>query len=384
MDGVDAAIFRITPAPQSHQQPAGNIVPKLKFEMLGKVLYEFEPAFQKKLKSIIASGQATLDDICRMDAALGEVFAQAALSAIKVSSLSNADIDLIGSHGQTIWHSPQAKSFGGMAVANTLQLGQSAIIAERTGIDVISDFRVQDMSVGGQGAPLVSFADEILFGSEGYPLAILNIGGISNITVIDQHGKSATAFDTGPGNTLIDRCAEKLFSRPFDERGTIAKDGVVNEQFLIELLENKYFRMPPPKTTGRELFGAPFADELITLLQTRTASPKDIIATVSALTSASIANQYKKFIQNETRIEKIVLGGGGAENDFIKAELIKRWPHELKLETHEDFGISTKFKESLLFALLAYAFVCEIPSNVPACTGASKRVFLGKLAKASR
>jgi anhydro-N-acetylmuramic acid kinase len=377
MDGVDVAAFQISPATGTNQLSKHGR-PKLSIKMLGHVLYEFEPVLQRKMKNIIASGSASLEEICRLDAALGEEFAHAVKKLLRQSG-NSLQVDLIGSHGQTIWHSPLAKNFAGVTCANTMQLGQTAVIAERTGIAVIGDFRVQDIAAGGQGAPLVCFADELLFGEQNSGgTAVLNIGGIANITVLDTSGSAIMAFDTGPGNMLADRCAERLFKESFDDGGTLASSGKIDEAYLAELLALPYFSLQPPKTTGRELFGVSFADQLIDCASKRGLNSADILATLTALTPASIAQQYTKFVRQRVEIDRIVLGGGGAENAFILSELEKRWPHKLRLARHEEYGISTKFKEALLFALLAYTSYFRIPNNVPACTGASHQVCLGK------
>lgn len=385
MDGVDAAVFRITPLAEK-QDPdsdssAQRSCPPLKIEMLGSTLYEFEPSLREKMKAIIGSGQCSLDDICRLDAALGESFALAIEELLNRCKIDKQDVDLIGSHGQTLWHAPQEKSFAGISCANTLQLGQAAIIAERTNLPVVADFRVQDMAAGGQGAPLVSFADEVLFAESGESIGVLNIGGIANLTVINKDGNAVMAFDTGPGNMLIDRCAEKFFGKEYDNGGALAEAGTVAENWLEDLLCHPYYSMKPPKTTGRELFGITFADSLIEEGLARKLSSNAIIATLSALTAASIARQYQTFIRDSVEIKKLILGGGGAENKFLVSELHKRWPHELAVAKHEDYGISTKFKEALLFALLAYTSYFQINNNVPACTGARRPVCMGKLSR---
>lgn len=382
MDGVDAAVFRIVPLQRTAAKTNGHTVPHaLDVEMIDSILYPMETELQRKMQAMIASGQTSLEDICRLNVAIGEVFAQAAIALMKKAGLTRHDVDLIGSHGQTIWHAPDLKPFAGIPTRGTLQLGEPSVIAARTGIPVIGDFRTRDMAGGGQGAPLVSFADEVLFGAEGEPAGILNIGGIANITVIDSEGLAAIAFDTGPGNMLIDRVVEKLFEKKFDENGELAAKGTVNEEWLASELEQPYFRQEPPKTTGRELFTFAVADRLLTEGHRRQCTDHDIVATVTALTAASIADAYKRFIQPKTQLKRLVLGGGGADNPTLCSMLQRRWPHEVKLMRHEDFGVSTKFKEALLFALLAYTTHFGIPNNVPKCTGASSRACLGKFAR---
>jgi anhydro-N-acetylmuramic acid kinase len=378
MDGVDAALFSIEP---SRQPSRSEHAPRLSIKMLSSLLHPFEDGFRHGLKQLVASTRTELETVCRLNAALGEIFAAAALELICRSGLPASEIGLIGSHGQTIWHAPEPAELWGVTTASTLQLGEPAIIAARTGIPVIGDFRVQDLAFGGQGAPLVAFADEVLFGDSGCPTGVLNIGGIANLTVIDATGEAIMAFDTGPGNMIADRAAEILFNCPFDAGGELAGRGLIEESWLSELLEHPFFSAAPPKTTGREVFGQAYADRLIAEGKERGLSDHDIIATLTALTPMSIVESYVRFVEPETMVNRLILGGGGTENEAIRRLLTDFWPRQLTLHRHEDFGISTKFKEALLFALLAYTSFFGIPNNVPRCTGASRRTCLGKLCR---
>ncbi len=383
MDGVDAAIFEIRPVDaQSSFEP--NNVPTLKARMLGSILYPFEPSFQRQMQKTLARGYSSLEEICRLNVAVGEIFAQSAIALARECKLSMADIDLIGSHGQTIWHSPTQKKFWGISCQGSLQLGEPSVIAERTGIPVVADFRAADLAAGGQGAPLVAFADEVLFGAQGHSTGILNIGGIANITVLDNYGRAQLAFDTGPGNMLIDRAASRLFNRDFDESGKLAQSGSVDRDWLDALLKHPYFQKLPPKTTGREEFGYTVADNLLSEAMHRGLAPSDCIATLTALTAKAISEAYRTFIQPTNQLEQLVLGGGGAENSALVDNLRSFWPHPIQIKRHEDFGISTKFKEALLFALLAYTTYFGVPNNVPQCTGAKRRVCLGKVCNPAR
>jgi anhydro-N-acetylmuramic acid kinase len=382
LDGIDAALFLIEPDLQSSTpREVNNKTAKLKATLIKHSLVPFKPEFQGGLKAAIAQGKLDLDTLCRLNFALGEVFADAALQVIQQAGLKPEDVDLIGSHGQTIWHAPTPINTWGMPSTGTWQIGEPSVIAVKTGIPVVADFRVLDMALGGQGAPLVAFADEVLFGNRGECLAVLNIGGIANITALDSKGEARLAFDTGPGNMMIDQAAHRLFKLDFDESGEKARAGKVQEIWLSELLKHPYFDKKPPKTTGREVFGQSFADNLIDQGLAQGFSPEDVIATLSALTAKSIAKAYEQYIYPSLQIGKLVLGGGGAENRFLVEKLNEYWPHPVNICRHEDFGISTKFKEALLFALLAYAKYFGIPSNVPACTGATKRASLGKICK---
>lgn len=383
MDGVDAAIFEIHPTNASSYTDR-NGVPALKTQMLGSILYPFEPNFQRHMQKTLAKGYSSLEEICRLNVAVGEIFAQSTIALVRECKLSLADVNLIGSHGQTIWHSPANKKFWGISCQGSLQLGEPSVIAERTGIPVVADFRAADLAAGGQGAPLVAFADEVLFGAQGHSTGILNIGGIANITVLDSHGQAQLAFDTGPGNMLVDRATSKLFDREFDQGGKIAKSGAIDRYWLDELMKHPYFHKFPPKTTGREDFGYTVADNLVSEATHRGLAPSACIATLTALTAKAIAEAYGRFIQPTNQLKLLVLGGGGAENAALVDNLRSFWPHQIQIKRHEDFGISTKFKEALLFALLAYTTYFGVPNNVPQCTGAKRRVCLGKICNPTR
>jgi anhydro-N-acetylmuramic acid kinase len=371
MDGVDAAAFKIRPVDDDL---------RLHIEMLGSLLYEYEPLFQRQLKRLVANAEASLDQLCRLDAAIGVIFGQAACSLMRKLRLTHQSVDLIGSHGQTIWHAPASQVFWGVPTRNTMQLGQPAIIAAATSVPVIADFRSADMAAGGQGAPLTPFADQVLFASLGRSIGILNLGGIANITVLNSEGQAVMAYDCGPGNSLIDRAATVLFDCSYDKGGALASKGKVDEQWLSQLrTEQPYYATVPPKTTGRELFGSSYADELCEQGRCRGLNATDVLATLTALTASVVADSYHNFVAPSVRLEELVLGGGGSENDCLRRMLVSYWPHPLKLSVHEDYGISSKFKESLLFALLAYTSFFRVPNNVPACTGASRPVVLGRL-----
>ncbi|HEY9785491.1 MAG TPA: anhydro-N-acetylmuramic acid kinase [Candidatus Obscuribacterales bacterium] len=380
MDGVDAAIFTISPL---ETQSVNGRPPVLECQMIDSILFPFDESFRKRLLKFVACGVAELEEVCLLNARLGEIFADAVLHLLRKAGLDRKSIDLIGSHGQTIWHCPDGGRLWGHEASGTLQLGEPAVIAARTGIAVIGDFRAADLAVGGQGAPLVAFADEVLFGGQGIATGVLNIGGIANLTVIGDKGRAIMAFDTGPGNMLIDRACEVLFQTSYDEGGRIAFCGNTDEVLLAELMGHPYFQRKPPKTTGRELFGNKYFDLKIgSAMKERNLKNNDLVATITSLTARSIAEAYKSFVLDEQRLKRLVLGGGGADNPYLVEKIRQYWPHELEILRHEDFGISTKFKESLLFALLAYTTYFGIPNNVPSCTGASRQVCLGKIVRA--
>ncbi|MBC7996801.1 MAG: anhydro-N-acetylmuramic acid kinase [Leptolyngbya sp.] len=380
MDGIDAAAFRIEPVGEDH---VNGSAPALKFTMLASTLHEFDSVFRDGLMKLVGSGNATLEEICLMNSSLGELFADAVEHLLKDGGLKKEDIDLIGSHGQTIWHCPTAKSLWGESSAGTLQLGEPSVIALRTGIPVVADFRTADVAVGGQGAPLVSYADEVLFGREHKATGVLNIGGIANLTVVNKEGKAEVAFDTGPGNMLMDRACQLYFKCEFDQEGAISKRGKVDEKWLNQLMSHEYFAKMPPKTTGRELFGFKFYDATIAPhVESSGIAKEDVVKTLTAFTAKSITEGYRLATVGNAPIERLVLGGGGAFNEDLVQLLQQYWPHKVDIVKHEDFGISTKYKEALLFALLGYTNYFGISNNVPKCTGASRPVCMGKLVRA--
>jgi anhydro-N-acetylmuramic acid kinase len=382
MDGIDTAIFAIGPRAGSQAGGKGGQLPPLTIELLTSELVEFDPVFKKQLTRLVAEGETSLRTICLLNAALGEVFADACNRAIKSARGQGISVDLIGSHGQTIWHCPEPGQFGGRSVAGSLQLGDPAVIAVRTSVTTVGDFRTADLALGGQGAPLTSFADQVIFGEVGHALGVLNLGGIANITVIDHHGRASMAFDTGPANVLIDEAVRILFNKEYDSAGQIAAGGRVSERHLKQILDLPYFKMQPPKTTGRELFGRTMAERIVEQWLAEDLKAADIIATLTALTARSVAQAYIDFVAPQVEFHELVVGGGGEANDTLMKGLVSAWPGDLKLLRHEDFGVTPKFKEALLFALLAYTNYFGIANNVPACTGASRPAVLGKLVHA--
>lgn len=380
MDGIDAGLFKITPV--DSKRPADGKCPALKVELISSQLFAFQDDLKIALEALVAGKQTDLRTICLVNSALGHVFGEAASKVVEQSRKNGIGVDLIGSHGQTLWHEPVSSDFWGMQTSGTLQLGDPAYVAALSGVTTVGDFRTYDMAFGGQGAPLVSFADEVLFGHDGAPVGVLNLGGIANITVV-KDGVSVMAFDTGPASVLIDEAMGVLYQREFDQDGEIAAKGKVNDSLVEQFLSQPYFKLKPPKSTGRELFGRTMAQELVRSWSEQNIAAADIVATLTAITARSIALAYTDFIAPHVALDKIVLGGGGAANKTLLKQLVQSWPTPLALAQHEDFGVSAKFKEALLFALLAYTTYFGIPNNVPLCTGATKRVCLGKIVNAN-
>ncbi len=345
--------------------------PDLSCELIQGINYKYPEHIRAKIFQLF-SGNATVKDICQMNFAIGHCFAD----ACKVLISEHGKPDFISSHGQTVYHFPFNETIDGVSLKSTLQIGESSVIAKETGCLTISNFREADIAYGGEGAPLVCFADEKWFKKYGKNVAVQNIGGISNVTVI-SHSHPTFGFDTGLGNIMIDYCMQKFYNKPYDKDGEIAKSGNISSSWLDCLLQDEYYFKNPPKTTGREYFSPQYIENA---LRFAPENPADIIATVTALTAKTIAQAYERFIYPDIDIEEVIIGGGGAYNPQLLKYLRQYLPVEVKLKTHEDYGISNNFKEVMAFALLGYCCYYGIPNNLPECTGASKRVILGKMA----
>src|SRR5574344_181832 len=357
IDGIDAALVKI--------------YDDLSFEFLGGYSLAYPSEVRTKILDI-ANNNADTKDICFMDFVIGQLFAKCVNEFISNSKLKKDDIDIIATHGQTVFHQPEIMEIGGVKTGSTLQLGNISVISELTGITTIGDFRSKDIAQGGQGAPLVPFADELIFKKD-IPRAIQNIGGIGNVTVLSKDCDTF-AFDTGVGNMLIDYFCQKLFDIPFDKNGEIAQKGVIDENWLNYLLNEPYYKKIPPKSTGRELFNNVYAEKI---LEKAPQKNEDIIATVTALTAKTIADAYNNFVFPKTSIKEVVLGGGGAYNQQIIRLLRQYLSKGIVIKTHKDFGINDKFKEAIAFALLGYCTIKHKYNNLPKCTGAKKPVVMG-------
>jgi anhydro-N-acetylmuramic acid kinase len=332
--------------------------------------HEYTPEQRDRLLNAMQGG--TAKEYCMLAADLGNWLADAAVAVLAESGVAKSDIRAIGSHGQTLWHEPPH---------STWQLDAPAIIAERTGISVVSDFRVRDVAAGGQGAPLVPIADALLFGG-GKWRALQNIGGIGNVTIVPPDGTLASvrAFDTGPGVAVVDAVMRKLYGQRFDRDGLIAAAGTPNAVVLEQLLRDPYFLADPPKSTGRELFDERYVDQLVFLSRaTEDTTDADIVATATALTARSIADAYQRFIPEP--VEEVLVSGGGAKNPTLMrllSELVAPLP---VVAFHERY-FDGEAKEAVAFALLAHLHLEGIPGNVPTATGAKGPRVLGSLTPA--
>ncbi len=347
-----------------------EVMPDMSVRLIKGINYKYPEHIRSKIFQIFRN-EANVKDICQMNFAIGECFANAANILIEEFGKP----DFISSHGQTVYHYPFDEYIDNISLKSTLQIGESSIIAQKTGCMVISNFREADIAQGGQGAPLVCFADEKWFKNKGKNYAIQNIGGISNVTVVSKDFDTF-GFDTGLGNIMIDYCANKFFSIPYDKDGEIAAQGIVSDSWLECLLQDEYYFTEPPKSTGREYFSPKYIENT---LKYAPKDPKDIIATVTALSAKTIAQAYERFIYPSVGIHEAVICGGGAYNKTLMEFLRTYLPSYIDLKTCEDYGISNNFKEVMAFALLGYCTYYDIPNNLPCCTGANKRIVMGKI-----
>lgn len=324
----------------------------------------------------VCSDEGTVAELCDVNVALGVVFADAAISAVAAADVTLADVDAIGSHGQTVRHHPEPRVMGDERLRSTLQIGDASVIAERTGVTTIADFRTADIAAGGHGAPLVPFADLALLADETEFRIAQNIGGIANCTALPPGANRADviAFDTGPGNVVIDGVVKHVTDGEltYDQDGRLARDGAINNAVCEEFLDDPYFRANPPKSTGRERFGGTYVREFIDACRARSLTSEEMIATATALTARSIADAYQRFLPVP---DEVVLSGGGARNHRL-VELLETHV-EAPVRPIDEYGIGAGEKEAVAFALLAAAALEGIPNNIPSATGATHPVVLG-------
>ncbi len=346
-----------------------EVFPDKSVKLIQGINYKYPEHVRAKIFQLFR-GEGSIKDVCQMNFVIGKCFAEAA----KVLISEFGKPDFISSHGQTIFHYPFDEKIDDISMKSTLQIGESSVIAQETGCLTISNFRESDMAQNGQGAPLVCFADEMWFKNKGKNFAIQNIGGISNVTVVSKNFDTF-GFDTGLGNIMIDYCVGKYFGKTYDKDGEIAASGIVSDNWLECLLADEYYFIEPPKSTGREYFSTQYIENA---LKYAPSDPKDIIATVTALTARTIAQSYERFIYPNVGLHEAVICGGGAYNKTLMKMLRTYLPKHIDLTTCEDYGISNNFKEVMAFALLGFCAYYGIPNNLPCCTGANKRVVMGK------
>ena len=415
-DGIDIALARISDAP-----------PHLNAKLLGHTSFPFPPALRKEILRVAEQQPISAGELSQLNFRLGHLYADAVLAACKKFKVAPNRINLIGNHGQTIFHQGQPAYYFGKPVASTLQIGEGSVIAARTRITTVSDFRPADMALGGQGAPLVPYADYLLYRDSKLGRVSLNLGGIANITVIPASAKPSQvfAFDTGPANILVDALVQH-FTRGrqrYDEDARLAKSGEINRALIRLLLRDPYLKQPPPKSTGREYYGRAYVQKLLALARGNKIKPNDLIATATMFTAASVMDALHRFVLPRHRINEIIVSGGGAQNPLIfeglsvfamsgakprdvystasprkffmemqgplSDESGQREPRQSSRENpsisvvpSSQFGVPEDAKEAFAFALLAYETFHQRPSNLPSATGARGPAILGKISYA--
>jgi len=369
LDGIDAVLLRV--------RGTGT---RTRFQQLAFVERPFPHGLRQALLRNSVPETSRVDEIARLNFVLATQYAAAVNAVARKAGVKLTDVDLIGSHGQTIHHLPKPVRWFGSPVAATFQIGDPSVLATLTGITTVGDFRVADIAVGGQGAPLVPYFDWLVFRSSTLNRLVLNIGGIANITVLPR-GCTAdriSAFDTGPGNMVVDSLMHEFYGKPYDQQGRVASSGAVSLQLFSRLIQHPYLKHRPPKSTGREDFGAEFVNEILS--HTRGFDREDVIATASQFTAFAVYDAYVRFVSRRMRVDELVVSGGGARNRFFRDEL-QRYFAPARVRSAEDFGVDPDAKEAVCFAVLANETLAGNPANLPRVTGARRKVILGKICR---
>jgi anhydro-N-acetylmuramic acid kinase len=369
LDGIDAVLLRVRGtglATQFHQ------------------LAYLEKPYPDGLRAVLLRNSlpetGRVDDIARLNVLLGELYAESVQALLRSAGVKLSSLHAIGSHGQTIQHLPRPFRMLGRRVCATLQIGDPSVVAALTGVTTVGDFRIADMAVGGQGAPLVPYIDWMLFRSPRKNRVMLNIGGIANITVLPRGcaADDVIAFDTGPGNMVVDSLMHEFYGKSFDAHGRTAASGAVSLDLFRWMARHPYLRARPPKSTGREEFGREFVETL--MHHGKAYDREDVVATASQFTAYAVHDAYKRFVRRRMSADEVIVSGGGARNRFVLDELQRYFP-EARVCTVEEYGISPDAKEAVCFALLANETLAGRPGNLPSVTGARKRLVLGKVCR---
>jgi anhydro-N-acetylmuramic acid kinase len=375
-DGIDVALVRISPAPRSE-------FPRLR--LLAHVAVPYPAAVRKRVLGVMNATHVSVAEISRLHWRLGQLYADAVAAALRKVP---AQLDLIGCHGQTIYHQGVAHRYLGGDVACTWQIGEASILASRFNVPVVSEFRNADLAAGGQGAPLVPLFDYVAFHSAARNRVLQNLGGIGNLTVIAAGAlpEKIFAFDTGPANMVIDAVTAECFQKQYDAGGAIASGGRVLSSVVQRYLTQPFFQKAPPKSAGREQFGREFVTEFLVRCRKQSSRGQDAVATATALTAATIGMAWRRFVEPALAAKPtdFIVSGGGANNATLMRMLSAELPNLKKssIHTSDDFGIPAAAKEAMAFALLAYRSWHGLPGNIPSATGASHPVILGKITHA--
>jgi len=369
-DGIDVAVVRIAP---------GRL--RTKLSLLAHHGFPYTAPLRHAVLAAMNAPSSSTAELARLNWRLGLAYAEAVSATLKRHRVK---LDLVGCHGQTLYHQARAQAYVGRKFACTWQAGEAAAIAAATGVPVVSNFRPADMLAGGQGAPLVPLLDYVLFADAKRGRVLQNIGGIANLTAIPAGARpdAVMAFDTGPGNMVMDALAQQLFNKPYDRNGSIASRGTVIQHVLVKMLRNPYFRLKPPRTAGREQFGRAYAARFLDECSRHSKKPEDALATATALTAETIAQSYQHFVHplmKNCGVDYIV-SGGGARNSTLMAMLAQRMePLGCELAASEHFGLPAEAKEAAAFALLAWQTWHRLPGNLPSATGAKRPAILGQV-----
>ena len=374
-DGIDVAFVRVTP---------GKLRPRV--TLLAHQGFPYPAALRRAVLAAMNSASTSTAELARLNWRLGIAYAEAVSATLKQHPV---ELDLIGCHGQTLYHQARASTYAGRSFACTWQAGEAQVIAAALGVPVVSNFRPADMLAGGQGAPLVPLLDYVLFAHPTRGRVLQNIGGIANLTAIPAAATTdrVIAFDTGPGNLVMDALALELFGKRYDRNGAIAACGQVLAAVLSAALRNPYFALKPPRTAGREEFGREYAARFLTACRRASKRPEDAIATATALTAETIVRSYRQFIHKKMRSAQsanstidYIVSGGGARNNTLMALLAARLePLGCDLASSAEFGLPAEVKEAAAFALMAWQTWHRKPGNVPAATGAARPAILGQV-----
>jgi anhydro-N-acetylmuramic acid kinase len=369
LDGVDAVLLAIRGEP-----------PLLGWKIDGHHASPFPDVLRRRLRAAAEGDPVGVPEIARLHYALGEIYAATVVELLAAADLDPAEVTGLGLSGQTLFHQSARESGAGGV---TFQLGSPAVVAERTGIRVISDMRAADVAAGGEGAPLVPYADWLLFRSAKEGRVILNVGGIANLTALPAAGTAADviAFDTGPGNMVMDGVVQSLSGESYDADGARAARGQVNEKLLRLGLADPFFAMAPPRSTGRERFGRAFVERWIAEGRSRGASDDDLVATAAALTAQSVADSINRFVK--APMQALYVAGGGANNATLLEQLSERL-EPMKVNTTADLGMPVECREAAAFAVIAHETMAGRPSNLQQVTGAARAVALGNVTSEPR
>jgi anhydro-N-acetylmuramic acid kinase len=366
-DGIDAVLVRVT-----------GIAGETRIRERAFLHVPYPRGLREHLIANSAPGCSSVDEICRLNALLAGLFAEAAQHVARKAKVPLAKVDVIGSHGQTVHHLPRGQTMFGRTARSTLQLGDPTMIAALTGVPTVGNFRSADIALGGEGAPLVAFLDAVLFRSERKNRMLLNLGGIANITILPRNAlrDDVRAFDTGPANIIIDALMTEGYHKSFDRLGTVAGSGMVAHDLLRWMMEHPFLRRRPPKSTGREEFGAEFLGALRN--RARGIAREDIIATATEFTALSVYDQYVRFVRRSVPVDELLVSGGGMKNRTLMGSLRRHFaPIPVRPIGHP--GFSPEAKEAVLFAVLAHETMHGMPSSLPSVTGASRPAVLGSL-----